>query len=436
MNRRVIGGVVAVLACVLTACGGNSSESTLIGGGVDGSGTGPEVAITEPSGDNTTEIVVDQGPVSGFSAAVANLAYVTVTVCEPGSTTRCATVDHVLLDTGSIGLRVLRSAVASLALPAVSVAAGALAECYPFVIGAVWGPVARADVRIAGSTAAALPVHLIDDQSPAAYTAPAECEAAANGGLMQTTGSLQAKGILGIGMLSYDCGLSCQTGNYGAGVTLYYACEAGSGRCTASAVAPENQVQHPVAALAEDNNGTLIVLPAVPAAGASKVRGRLVLGIGTRANNQLKPETRVLRVDPDPAHDAYLYLTTRMDGSSFPNSYVDSGSNGLFFDDPAGIATCASGSPGEGQWYCPSTLQSRQAEILAFDGTSATANFGIGNANALFSTANVAFGNLGGSVGSSNPGAFVWGLPFFFGRTVYTSIWGQALAQSGPWYAF
>jgi hypothetical protein len=381
-------------------------------------------------------VLVDQGPGTGFSAAVANLAYVSVTVCEPGSTTRCATIDHVLLDTGSIGLRVLRSAVSSLALPAVNVGAGALVECYPFVVGAVWGPVARADVRIGGRTAAALPVQLIDDQSPAAHAAPADCEAAANGSLMQTTNTLQAKGILGIGLLSFDCGLACQTGNYGAGVTLYYACDAVVGPCVPSAVAPENQVRHPVAAMADDNNGTIIVLPAVPAAGASKVRGRLVLGIGTQANNQLRPDTRVLRVDPDPAHDAYLYLTTRMDGSSFPNSYVDSGSNGLFFDDPAGMTTCSAGSPGEGQWYCPAALQTRQAEILGVDGTTALASFAVGNSNALFTTANVAFANLGGSVGANNPGAFVWGLPFFYGRAVYTSIWGQSLALSGPWYAF
>ena len=43
--------------------------------------------------------------------------------CTPGSSTACVVVDHVLLDTGSIGLRVFRGAVASLGLPALNLPA-------------------------------------------------------------------------------------------------------------------------------------------------------------------------------------------------------------------------------------------------------------------------------------------------------------------------
>ena len=47
----------------------------------------------------------------------------------------------------------------------------------------------------------------------------------------------------------------------------------------------------------------------------------------------------------------------------------------------------------------------------------------------------LALASLGGSVGQGAK-TFVWGLPFFYGRAVYTSIWGQALSATGPWYAF
>ena len=45
-------------------------------------------------------------------------------------------------------------------------------------------------------------------------------------------------------------------------------------------------------------------------------------------------------------------------------------------------------------------------------------NFTIENADTLFGTNNTAFSTLGGT----NPGAFDWGLPFFYGRNVYTAI--------------
>src|SRR4051794_39506840 len=120
---RFAEGARLIAACalaVLAACGGGtSSETTLIGGGTAGGTNVTTVSIDAPTGPNTTEIVVDSGPASGFSLGAANIPYVTITVCTPGSTTECTTIDHVFLDTGSIGLRVLKSAVAKLALKAV-----------------------------------------------------------------------------------------------------------------------------------------------------------------------------------------------------------------------------------------------------------------------------------------------------------------------------
>jgi hypothetical protein len=68
-------------------------------------------------------------------------------------------------------------------------------------------------------------------------------------------------------------------------------------------------------------------------------------------------------------------------------------------------------------------------------GHTAPVDFSIANADLLFSGSSTAFGNLGGSV-SLAPQTFVWGLSFFYGRSVYTSIWGQALSPNGPWNAF
>lgn len=432
--ERLLRAACVAAGLALAACGGgNSTETTIIGGGVGG-GAGPELSVDQPTGDNTLEIVVDKGPAGGFSFGVTNLPYVSVTVCAPGAPARCVTVDHVFLDTGSIGFRVLRSAVQGLDLPPVTLGAGTAVECYPFVIGAVWGPLARADLQLGGEQALAVPVQLIDDVSPAVAAPTADCVTAAGGSLLQSAGALQAKGILGVGLLRYDCGLVCQQGDYGGGYTLYYRCAGGS--CTATAIAPELQVQNPVAMLPVDNNGTIVSLPALPANGASVARGRLVLGIGTQSNNQIAPSAAIYRVEPDPASAGYLYLSTSIGSTTYPYAYIDSGSNGLFFDDPTLPTRCASNGGADGVWYCPSSPQLRNATIVDAYGVRGDVAFTIASADALFTTPNVAFANLGGAAGATNAGAFVWGLPFFYGRPVYTAIWGQALAADGPWYAF
>jgi hypothetical protein len=212
----------------------------------------------------------------------------------------------------------------------------------------------------------------------------------------------------------------------------YFGCDA-QGACVASAVPADLQVQNPVARFAVNNNGSMLVLPAVPALGAAVAKGRLVFGIGTQSNNQIAPMAQIFRVDPDPASASYLYLSTQVGSTSYPYAYIDSGSNGLFFDDLSISAACAGAGNG---WYCPATTVSRNAVIQDGFGMQTTISFSVASADTLFATSNIAFSNLGGRAGAANAGAFVWGLPFFYGRTVYTSIWGQALAANGPWYAF
>ena len=220
----LLAGLWVLLVCV--ACGGGDSSVTTYSGNLVAAST---VSQDTPTGSNTTEVIVDGGP-DNFSFGAMNTPYVTVTVCAPNST-NCVTIDHVFLDTGSYGLRVLKSRVSNLSLPAVMLAAdaqrqtaaGTVVECYPFVLGGVWGPLASADVHIAGETASAIPVQVIDDSGGAALAVPADCVAAAGGSsaLFDSAASLQANGILGIGMMGFDCGLTCAEGNY-AGLHVQY----------------------------------------------------------------------------------------------------------------------------------------------------------------------------------------------------------------------
>jgi hypothetical protein len=518
----------ALLLVLFAGCGGgNSSETTCSGGALaaalcSSGGAPTTVALTSPAtGANTTEVIVDSGPAGGFSLErPANVPFVTVTICPPNSgaasSTGCVTVDHVFLDTGSYGLRLLKSKLSSLFLPSVTLpantqfgtSAGTALECYPFVLGGIWGPLATADVHIGGETAASIPIQLIDDPSGATLAQQDDCIAAAGGKpyfddcitagdspvacrakaaskyLYSTAAGLQANGILGVGMMPYDCGSSCTSPlNYAGFFVQYYVCpDSVAANCQAAAVDTAQQVQNPVVHFVPDdgnpqnngqpdNNGTLISLPDPSPIGAGVAKGSLVFGIGSRSNNQIDPRAKRIMADARPwlatttsgstttttavstctatatttctSNPGYLYFNTVVGSSSYPDSYIDSGSNAYFFIDSSIAHTCTSStwSATTGGWYCPpgSTAVTRSAILSDWSSNTATADFSIANSDLLFGTSSTAFNNLGGSFGNSAPGAaqaFVWGLPFFYGRSVYTSIWGQSLSSNGPWNAF
>jgi hypothetical protein len=195
------------------------------------------------------------------------------------------------------------------------------------------------------------------------------------------------------------------------------------------------QMQNPVVHFAVNNNGTLIAMPALPELGAGVAKGRLVFGIGTQANNQIPPAAKMLFVDANPASASYLYFTTTVGATVYSDSYIDSGSNALFFNDASLAQGCQSSAGSTSGWYCPPSVSRRSATLTDALGTSGNVDFSVANADALFSTSSVAFADLAGSFPQSGA-TFVWGFPFFYGRTVFTSIWGQALSPNGPWNAF
>ena len=199
--------------------------------------------------NNTAPIAVDGGPtVNGTSIGYANGAYVTATVCVPNTTT-CQTVDHVLVDTGSVGFRVLSSALGSVALPGQNASDGnPMAECYVAPTGYAWGPVSLAQVQVAGEIATSIPVEVI---APSNFSAaPASCTAQTTGGALSTVSTLKAKGILGIGVLVQDCGNTCAVGPQ----STYYSCPMAG--CAPILVATSQQVTNPVAMFPNDNNGS------------------------------------------------------------------------------------------------------------------------------------------------------------------------------------
>jgi hypothetical protein len=351
---------------------------------------------------NVLSITVNGSLCSDRPFRYPNKPCVSVTVCNPGTST-CQTITDILLDTGSTGLRIFRQALNDDIVPPVS---GGLAECIQFADGSAdWGPVQSADVRLAGEDPVTVPIHVIDADFG---VVPDECGIPEAG-----PDDAGFNGILGVGLFAEDCGSGCvsATGN-----GMYYTCSGSD--CSGAAVALADQVQNPVAHLPQDNNGVLVQLPVVPLGGVPSVDGQLVLGIGTRDNNT--PTTEVAY----PA-DPYGEFITVFNGAPL-DSFIDSGSNGLFFT--SALSICHT------WWYCPPATTPLSARTEGFSGTPVgVVSFRIGNATTLFSSPNNVFVELGGT-GSG----FDWGLPFFYGRNVFVGIEGMSspLGISGRYWAY
>lgn len=399
-------GLAAALASTVGCSGGSSGSST----------TSPA-----PTTSNVQAITVNTGPTAGppYNEPYVDGAFTSVTVCVPGSTTNCQTISGILVDTGSSGLRILSSALTISPPQQTSSNGSPIVECVPFVGSFTWGPVQTVDMSIAGEQAKSLPIQVIGSANFSAI--PASC--ASNGSSADDLASLGANGILGVGNFAQDCGTACtQSGASNPG--WYYICPASG--CEITTESLSNQVLNPVTLFATDNNGVIIELPAVSGAETS-VTGSLIFGIGTQSNNALGSAT-VYTIDPSTGN-----FTTVFNGVPYTDaSFLDSGSNALYFLDSntTGLPICQDAT----FWYCPSSTQDFSATNQGANGATGTVNFSVGNADAL--TANLNDGVANGLAGP-NPGSFDWGLPFFFGRNVYTAIEGQNTpAGQGPYWAY
>jgi Protein of unknown function (DUF3443) len=406
---------VTGLACTFSVgCGGSSSSST-------------KANVIAVSGQNVAPIVVNSGPVNAY----ANGAFASVTVCVPGTST-CQTIDGVLVDTGSSGLRIV-SSVLTIPLPQQKAPSGSpVAECLQFLGSYTWGPVQTADVQIAGEKAASTPIQMLSDTD---FTVPGACS---NGfPSANTVATLGANGILGVGPAGQDCGTYCeqvQTSNFNP----YYECSSATS-CQAVSESLAQQVINPVALFPTDNNGIIIELPTVSGSVAT-VNGSMVFGIGTQSNNALG-SAKIYTMDSS------LSFTVSYKGTPYSGSFIDSGSNGYFFLDSSIVPalTDCSTSSGASGFYCPSSTQNFSVTNQGVNGATGTVNFSIANAQTLFAnTTATAFSQLGGpsiippATGTSSiPPYFDWGLPFFYGRNVYTAIEKASTpGGTGPYWAY
>ncbi len=382
------------------------------GCGSGGSGSTSKSTGTPPAaGDNVLSITVNGSLCSRSSSTYPNKPCVSVTVCTPGAAT-CQTINDILLDTGSSGLRIFKQ-VLNVSLMQATSGSDSIAECIQYGDGSSdWGPVQIANVILGNEPAIQLPIQVIDSAFGAV---PVACQNAD-----KDPADAGSNGILGVSFFAQDCGQACSSS---ADNGMYYVCS--ESNCQGAGVPISSQVQNPVALLPQDNNGIIVQLPSIPRGGLPSVNGYLILGIGTQSNNAPS-------IVKTYAADQNGEFTTNFKGISY-SSYVDTGSNGLFFPSPSESPLPNCPSPNS-SWYCPSSTTSLSATNTGAPGSpSGVVSFQIGNFDSLVVSSNNVFPEIGGD----GTGDFDWGLPFYFGRNVYMGIEGrESSLGSGLYWAY
>jgi hypothetical protein len=440
---RLLAALVGALA--LAGCGGDGSSAPTTAPVTIATPT-PAPTPTPTPVANTAPVTLDAGPAALATGSDAyrafNEPYVTVTVCAPGSTANCQTIDHVLLDTGSVGLRLIGPAVNAALLAALPVETSAsgngVGECYQYVNSYGFGSVRKADFAIAGEKVAAMPVQIIADTGSYA-TVPSGCSAG-GGQPIATVKDFGANGVLGVGPTTTDCGSLCASAG-GSSAATYYDCPASGcsaviGRA-ANVAAPFEQLPNPVAAFATDNNGTILSLPAVRQAGVPTLTGTVTFGIGTQADNALTAST-VLPLTGSASRLGPGVLTVTYNGKQLTQSFLDSGSNDYYFIDTA-LTPCT--DSGFTAFYCPAAATLLSPVLTATNGATASGAFTLYDPRNVLASANAAPGLALNPTLVTPPlpfaNSFDFGIPFFFGRTVYTAIEGRSAGgYQGPYFAF
>lgn len=344
-----------------------------------------------------------------------NRPFVQVTVCEPNSP-NCQTIDDILLDTGSSGLRLLASALdPRLSFPAVTDDSGRqVGHCTIFGGGqqASWGAVRKADLKLGAMEARDLSVEIVNE--PAFTPVPGDCRNRAQ----RVTEDFGFNGVLGIGMVDSLCGSACENGI--PSHPLYYGCN--DSACAGTRLPINRQVRNPIVLFASDyNNGSALTFPRVESGSTEPVVGTITFGIGTQANNQLG-NAKIFRSD----NSGLIAATYRGVRTA---ALLDTGSSYISFYDPD-LPRCP---PPLSHLYCPG---SGAYTVTAINESTTGVRDNV-TVNIISPASNqpLAVAPYGRATASGE--RVTWGLPFYFGRTIFTAIEGRNTpAGPGPYIAY
>jgi hypothetical protein len=263
---------------------------------------------------NTIPLVVD----NGFNGLANNIPFITITICKP-NTSICQTIDHVLLDTGSTGLRINKSILTVNDFPAITYQGDPVFQCAQYIDSYLYGSVVIADVKIGQKTAYSVPTQIINDGDQ--ESVPQSCSESLPYSDLTQSG---AKAIIGVSINS----------NPDNDYTLpVYTCKDDNCEEIADPKAITTSINvNPITLFATDNNGAIVSLPNVTSSSNQSITGTITFGLNTEANN-IVPST-IHRLLGNPSSPALINGTFSSLSQGSPESetitgFFDSGTNVL-----------------------------------------------------------------------------------------------------------
>ncbi|AUR51638.1 DUF3443 family protein [Aquella oligotrophica] len=369
------------------------------------SSSSPTPAPT-PTASNVTTVKAG----SGYNGRGINVPYITVTVCIPNTTT-CQKLDYILMDTGSVGLKIDASQMNNLNLPAITQNGTGLpiSVCNLYGSGYAFATANYADVYIAGEKAGNIPVQIINDSADQSGV-PASCSNEGQQVIFSDTG---ARGIIGINPIV----------NIANDSNTDYVCN--NGNCTpiTEGIPVQYLNVNPVGYFANDNNGEIISLPAATANGNTNLIGTLTFGLNTESNNAIPGSVNSILGDPN---NFIGKFTVTAQGVTY-DSMFDSGTNHWLFYDTA-IPTCQP----DNLVYCPAAATQWQSIASSYNGSGTPIAISADIASPTGYSSIMPFWGIQSSLGSG-----LYGLPFYYGKTVYLGFIGsQTSMGAGPTWGF
>ena len=336
-----------------------------------------------------------------------NKLFVDVTVCN--ASRQCRTVPDVLVDTGSVGLRLLRGALDGLELAPVTDPRGRpLSNWSSFGSGDLWGTMHLAQVRLGEvSTTRAIPIEV--------YDLPGRREKLPDGYADVDTRPEIAR--MGNGILGISPHRHFPKGYYVKGAKTQMP---GASRWLAVQVDATRQLTNPIARFPSPyDNGSVISLPEVDwTAGATRVQGWLGLGIGAATEALFPHGARIVSHDLDDNGQFAAAIGARR----FP-VLVDSGTNALSLDlSHLGVSRHARYA----SYYDAVAPTPIELAVRSGDDEVKLARPLYVGPTVKYLKAHSTHGALPMVVGwdDGQRSLSVLGLPFFYGRTVATGLRG------------
>jgi probable HAF family extracellular repeat protein len=376
----------------------------------DSATTGCGTATNIGSG-NVAPLYVDGLPCVKAKTPFWNEPYTNIRFCAPGSNTDCQVIDHIIVDSGSVGLRLVSAAVKNALfakMPTVTTGGKTVTECETYVRSYTYGPLKTADVYIAGKVVRNFPIQVI---GASGYPVPDDCanQAPKDSTETDTVASFYGNGLIGVDFPLADDG-------------RYYACTTSGKSCVVNSA--YSKIPNLVSKFDADNNGVVMSLPLISYAGSkAPVIGSLTFGVGTEPNN--KPPAGAVPLVNHFKNDTFVFNlqvgATNQAGTTSASAYIDSGTSDLALAPPS-WPLCKDDEAGGNQYVCPPGYGEFPLGFYSSDKTAPQFQIGVtvGNSTTLQSNGDVAYNDIAEIPDKSSlPGTVALGLSFFFGKSNY-----------------